>query len=75
MWCSVCTLQRVEDEEAKQHSIENHSTPIAQLVEQLTLKHKVGSSNPSWCTLEYVFLVSFEIINVTLHSKHASRQD
>ena len=54
---------------------------IAQLVEQLTLKHEVGSSNSSWCTIffskilfETRFFWQFEI-HVTWQSKHASRRD
>jgi len=48
---SVCALQWVEDKEAEQHSIGNHTAHITKLVEQLTVKHEVGSLDPSWCTL------------------------
>jgi len=45
--CSVCALQQVEEEDAKQHSIETTTASIAQLIEQLTLKHEVEGLNPS----------------------------
>ena len=47
----VCALQQVEDDEAEQHYIANHKAHIAQLLKQMTFKHEVGSSNPSWCTI------------------------
>ena len=67
----------------KQYSIASHKAHIAQLLEQLTLKHEVGSLNPSWCTIfspkiilyAYTFL-NFSFLNtVTWHSEHALKQD
>ena len=56
---------------------------MAQLVEQLTLKHEVGGSNPSWCSFFYRKLYflhtcfsNFSFHNtVTWHSKHTSTLD
>ena len=45
--CSVCALQQVEEEDAKQHSIETTTASITQLVVQLTCIQEVVGSNPA----------------------------
>ena len=47
MRCSVCALQQIEEEDAKQHSIETTAASIAQLVVQLTCIQEVAGSNPA----------------------------
>ena len=63
--------------------IANRKAHIAQLLEQLTLKHEVGSLNLSWCIIFFQKLyffhtrfLNFSFLNtVTWHSKHASKRD
>ena len=48
MQCSVCTLQQVEEEDAKQHSIiKTTIASIAQLAEQVTCIQEAAGSNPA----------------------------
>ena len=83
MRCSVCALQQVEEEDAKQHSIETTIASIAQMIEQLTLKHEVEGSNPSQFKtffrtnfLKHIFFASLKFeIAVTCNSKYVLRQD